>query len=145
MKSRKIILAFALLTLPAGANGQGQLTNYFPPLESKGGWRTLVPEKGIPDAAQKARIREIAGVDWDKLAVAWQHNLRAEGPSMLLVIRRGHIVGEWYNDEWMEKWGRDKAPGFYSTTKSYISTAFGLLLDDSERQTSGRQKADTGH
>jgi hypothetical protein len=93
----------------------------------------LPPEKGLPDAAQKKTIREVAGVDWDKLSQAWEHNLRAEGPTMMVVIRRGHIVGEWYNQEWLDTWGRNKAPGFYSTTKAYISTAFGLILDDSEK------------
>jgi CubicO group peptidase (beta-lactamase class C family) len=109
------------------------LVDYFPPPESKGGWRTLLPEQGPPDVDQKSTIREVAGVDWDKLAAAWEHNLRAEGPSLLLVIRRGYIVGEWYNDEWLKTWGRDRAPGFYSTTKAYISTAYGLLLDESEQ------------
>jgi len=119
--------------LPREAAAPVKLTDYFPPPESKGGWRTLLPDQGPPDAAQKAKIRATAGVDWEKLAAAWEHNLRAEGPSMLLVIRRGYIVGEWYNEEWLKTWGRDKAPGFYSTTKAYISTAFGLLLDDSDK------------
>jgi len=110
-----------------------KLTDYFPPPESLGGWRSLLPDQGDPGPAQKQRILEVAGVDWDKLDEAWRHNLRAEGPSVMLVIRKGYIVGEWYNSEWMERWGRNKAPGFYSTTKAYISTAFGLLLDESER------------
>jgi len=110
-----------------------ELVDYFPPPESRGGWRTLLPETGEPDAEQKRKIREVAGVDWDKLADAWKHNLRAEGPSMLLVIRRGYIVGEWYDQGWLDQWGRNKAPGFYSTTKAYISTAFGLLLEESDQ------------
>lgn len=133
MKARLYLVWVFLFALPAAANEPVKLTDYFPPPESRGGWRTLLAEKGPPDAAQIAKIGEVAGVDWDKLDEAWKHNLRAEGPTMLLVIRRGYIVGEWYNDEWMEKWGRNKAPGFYSTTKAYISTAFGLLLDDSEK------------
>jgi hypothetical protein len=43
------------------------LTNYFPPPESKGGWRTLLPEKGEPSADQKVAIAKTAGLDWDKL------------------------------------------------------------------------------
>jgi CubicO group peptidase (beta-lactamase class C family) len=120
------ILASLLFSLPTWAENPVQLTEYYPPQESKGGWRTLLPEQGPPDAAQKAKIREVAGVDWDKLATAWEFNSSAEGDTALLVIRRGYIVGEWY---------RGYKPGqevlTKSTTKSYISTAFGLLLEDS--------------
>lgn len=133
MRTYRVFVALLLVALPGwGVHAEG-LTDYFPPPESKGGWRSLLPENGLPDATQKEAIRATAGIDWDKLAEAWEHNLRAEGPSMLLVIRRGHIVGEWYNDGWLKNWGRDKAPGFYSTTKAYISVAFGLLLQDSEQ------------
>lgn len=133
MPAGRLLVIALVLTSSVRAAEPVKLADYFPPPESKGGWRTLLPEKGHPDAAQKKTIREVAGVDWDKLSEAWEHNLRAEGPSMLLVIRRGHVVGEWYNEEWLKTWGRAKAPGFYSTTKAYISTAFGLLLDDSEK------------
>ncbi len=125
----KPILMTVLLALPlpmAVAGEPAKLTDYFPPPESKGGWRTLLPEKGPPDAAQKARIRAVAGVDWDKLAEAWKHNLRADGSTGLLVIRRGHIVGEWYKDR-----DRYKTSSFWSSTKAYISTGIGLMIDDS--------------
>ncbi|MCI0681996.1 MAG: beta-lactamase family protein [Gemmataceae bacterium] len=133
MTAHRVIVAALLSALPASAGDPVKLTDYFPPPESKGGWRTLLPDHGLPSAAQKAAIRDKAGMDWDKLAKAWEHNLRAEGPSMLLVIRRGYIAGEWYNEEWLKKWGRHRAPGFYSSTKAYISVAFGLLLDDSDQ------------
>jgi len=98
-----------------------------PPSESKGGWRTLLPDKGDPDADQKARIRKSAGVDWDKLALAWKWNAAAEGASGLLVLRHGTIVGEWYKD-----CDRERVFNIYSCSKSYTSLAFGLLLADSE-------------
>ena len=88
------VVAFQVIR--KGADKSATLTDYFPPPESKGGWRTLLSEKGPPDADQRAKIRTIAGVDYDKLAQAWEHNLRAEGSTGLLVIRRGYIVGEWY-------------------------------------------------
>lgn len=110
------------------------LTDYFPPPESKGGWRTLLPDKEPPDASQKAKIREVAGVDYDKLAAAWEHNLRAEGSTGLLVIRRGYIVGEWYKDR-----DRTKTSSLWSSTKAYISTGIGLMVDDSDK---GKLKGD---
>ncbi len=86
--------------LPAGEKSQERpaLADYFPPAEDHGGWRSLLPENGDPDQKQKAAIREVAGVDWDKLQQAWRHNEAADGPSWLLVIRRGYVVGEWYKD-----------------------------------------------
>ena len=41
------------------------------------------------------------------------------------MIRKGHVVGEWYR-------GGERTTGFniYSSSKSYTSTAFGLILAD---------------
>jgi CubicO group peptidase (beta-lactamase class C family) len=100
---------------------------YYPPSEAQGGWRTLLPAKGSPDAAQKAAIFETAGVDWDKLEKAWDFNASAEGATQLLVIRKGQIVGEW-----SKGCDRSKAFNIYSSSKAYTSVAWGLLLRDSE-------------
>jgi CubicO group peptidase (beta-lactamase class C family) len=101
------------------------LVDYFPPAEDQGGWRSLLPENGDPDRKQKATLREVAGVDWNKLQEAWHHNAAADGPSGLLVIRRGQLVGEWYRD-------CDRKTDFniYSCSKAYTSTAFGMILTD---------------
>ena len=119
-----------LLELPRSRTGQAfdsASDNYFPPSESKGGWRTLLPEQGEPDAEQKQSIRTHGGVDWDKLSGAWKCNASVEGASGLLVIRHGVVVGEWYKD-----CDRARAFNIYSCSKSYTSLAFGLLLADSE-------------
>jgi len=120
-----LILASAPLLLRAGDQPRSALSNYFPPQEEQGGWRTLLPAEGEPDDSQKARIREVGGVDWDTLRAAWDHNATASGATGLLVIRRGHVVGEWYK-------GGDRTTAFniYSSSKSYTSTAFGLILSD---------------
>jgi CubicO group peptidase (beta-lactamase class C family) len=112
------------LIAPLGARAQA-LSTYFPPPESRGGWRSLLPEDGEPSAEQKSKIREVAGVDWDKLKTAWEHNAAAPGATGLLVIRRGYIVGEWYKDA-----SRSTTYNIYSSSKSYMSTAFGLILAD---------------
>lgn len=108
-----------------GSTPRPGLSDYFPPTEERGGWRSLLPESGEPDAARKAEIRRTAGVDWDKLQGAWEHNAAAPGGTGLLVIRKGYIVGEWYKDA-------DRATPFniYSSSKSYTSTAYGLVLAD---------------
>jgi CubicO group peptidase (beta-lactamase class C family) len=101
------------------------LAGYFPPPESQGGWRSLLPERGEPSAEQKSRIRETSGIDWDKLKEAWEHNVASPGATGMLVVRRGYVVGEWYRDG-----DRSTAFNIYSSSKSYMSTAFGLILAD---------------
>jgi len=114
-----------LLFVAAGLAAESQpLSTYFPPTEERGGWRSLLPESGEPGSEQKANIRKVAGIDWDKLAEAWSHNAAAPGATGMVVIRKGHIVGEWYRGE------RTKAFNIYSSSKSYTSTAFGLILSD---------------
>src|SRR5207247_9583571 len=94
-----VVLLFAFATrLGAAEPVRVALSDYFPPPESKGGWRTLLPEKGEPSAADKKKIAEAAGIDWDKLALAWKHNAAVEGASGMLVIRKGYIVGDWYKE-----------------------------------------------
>ncbi len=101
------------------------LADIFPPPEDQGGWKTLLPESGIPDDTQKAEIRKQAGVDWDKLSKAWDYNAESPGNTGFVVIRHGMIVGEWYR-------GGDRKTEYniYSSSKAYTSTAFGLILSD---------------
>src|SRR5262245_8273485 len=123
-----VSLLFAFATqLNAAEPAKVALSDYFPPPESKGGWRSLLPEKGEPDADARKKIADTAGVDWDKLALAWKHNAAVEGASGMLVIRKGYIVGEWYKD-----CDAKKTFNIYSSSKAYTSTAFGILLADSE-------------
>jgi CubicO group peptidase (beta-lactamase class C family) len=118
-----------LASTPLFALGANQpelvLSDYFPPTEEQGGWRTLLPVAGEPDDLQRARIREIGGVNWDALKTAWAYNAEAPGSTGLLVIRHGHVIGEWYRGG-----DRTKVFNIYSSSKSYTSTAFGLILSD---------------
>lgn len=100
-------------------------TDYFPPSESQGDWRSLLPPNGVPNASQKQAIREKCGVDWDALRSVWEYTRKAGGNSGFLVIRRGYIVGEWYH-------GCDRSTTYniYSSSKSYMTAAFGILLGD---------------
>jgi len=118
--------AVALLALAAWCSAaEAKLSSYFPPAEGQGGWRNLLPDSGEPTAEVKAKIRELGGCDWDKLSAAWEHNAAAPGATGLVVIRRGYIVAEWYRGG-----DRTKTFNIYSSSKSYTSTAFGLILAD---------------
>jgi CubicO group peptidase (beta-lactamase class C family) len=134
MMRGSVVLAIAAVSLAmvsqatlqaAEPNAAPVLADYFPPPEAQGGWRSLLPAEGDPSDDDKARIDKLAGVDWDKLKEAWDHNTKGEGATGLLVIRRGYIVGEWYL-------ACDRRTDFnvFSCSKSYTSTAFGLILSD---------------
>ena len=113
---------------PPGTTGPAApaLADYFPPPEDQGGWRTLLPDaRRARRQRRRRRIREVGGVDWDKLKAAWEHNAGRPARPGLLVIRKGYIVGEWYRDG-----DRTTAFNIYSSSKSYTSTAFGLILSD---------------
>ncbi len=120
-----VILVLSPLLAWATDEPASVLIEYFPPPEEQAGWRTLLPSEGEPDDSQKARIRSAGGMDWDELRAAWDHNAAAPGATGFLVIRRGHVVGEWYKD-----CDRTTAFNIYSSSKSYTSTAYGLILSD---------------
>lgn len=121
---RSTLALFAMFVVPALASAADKpsLSDYFPPPESKGGWRSALPEKGEPDDKALAKL----GIDYAKLKEAWEYNAKVEGATGLLVIRKGQIVGEWYKD-----CDRNKTFNIYSSSKAYTSLAFGLLLADS--------------
>lgn len=123
--SRLLFVFLAAVAFPplSPAADKPAAGDYFPPPESKGGWRSALPEKGPPNAAALEKL----GIDAAKLAEAWEYNAKAEGATGLLVIRHGQIVGEWYR-------GCEPTTKFniYSSSKAYTSLAFGLLLADSE-------------
>jgi CubicO group peptidase (beta-lactamase class C family) len=114
---KRTLWLFAIsVMLASPLHAEDKLSDYFPPPESKGGWRTA-------DADAAAKL----GVDPNKLKEAWDYNAKSEGATGLLVVRKGTIVGEWYKD-------CDKAKTFniYSSSKAYTSLAYGLLLAESE-------------
>ena len=100
-------------------------TEYFPPPESQGDWRSLLPPNGIPNASQKQVIQQKCGIDWDALQSVWEYTRTAGGNSGFLVIRRGYIVGEWYHG-----CNHSTTYNIYSSSKSYTTAAFGMLLGD---------------
>jgi hypothetical protein len=96
---------------------------YYPPSESQGGWRSLVPPNGTPTAAQKAEIQKTAGLNWDRLLEAWTYLEGVAGGNSLLVIRNGWIAGEWST-------GYDRA--LNSGSKSMTGLALAQVVETSD-------------
>ena len=93
---------------------------YYPPPESKGGWRSLT---------EAAQVRAVAGMDLDKLSPARAWNAQFPVASAVVVVRHGYLVAEWY-----ENGARpDTTFNIYSCTKSFTGTAYGILFDDGRR------------
>ena len=114
----------AALVLPFLLGTFASAENYFPPPESNGGWRTLVPVNAEPSAGQMQAVREQAGLDWEKLAEAWRYSASFKTPNNLLIIRHGWIAGEWINFT--------NARGIASCTKSLTALAMAKLFELSD-------------
>jgi len=95
---------------------------YYPPSESKGGWRWL---KGPEE------VRAIAGMDPEKLDLMRQQQEFVYGGDSwgIVIIRHGYLVREFYT--------YNVSLGFrfhiWSGGKSFTGTAWGLLLEDSRQ------------
>lgn len=94
-----------------------QAADYFPPADSKGGWRTL---------ATAAEAREKAGVSLERIEKAYQVCERGTPNGGLLVVRKGYLVFEKY----FGKASRNANPDMASTGKAYTSIACGVMLHE---------------
>ena len=103
----------ASVLLPAKAD------DYFPPPDSKGGWRTLT------DAAS---IRKKAGMDLARLENAFEFTQRCSQSGGLLVVRHGYLVYEKYYG----RANRNANPDMASTGKAFTSIACGIMLQEAK-------------
>ncbi len=101
--------------------GAKRAATYFPPPEKQGGWRTLVPANEAPSAEQQARIRDLAGLEWDRLNGAFAYSKSFGGPSSMVVIRHGWIAGEFFTDK--------NQRGIASCTKSLTGLSIAKLCE----------------
>lgn len=94
--------------------------NYFPPPESKGGWRYL---------KEPGEIRKIAGMDAARLDAVFrdQENRYGDHSWSIAIIRHGWLAREFHTFNVLAHTRFD----IWSCTKSFTGTAWGLLLDDS--------------
>ena len=107
---RSIAVAFSLTSLVHAAD-------YFPPPDSKGGWRTLTDAK---------EIRTRAGLDSLRLEDAYKICERSTPNGGLLVVRHGWLVFEKY----FGRASRNANPDMASTGKAYTSIACGIMLNE---------------
>jgi len=103
-------LLFVIPTFPIA-----HASEYVPPPDSAGGWRTA---KGA------AQVRELAAMDLPKLEQAWEFTQRCTQNGGLLVVRRGYLVFEKY----FGRASRNANPDMASTGKAYTSIACGIML-----------------
>jgi CubicO group peptidase (beta-lactamase class C family) len=92
-------------------------TDYFPPADRDGGWRTL---------DDPAKIRQVAGVDLGKLDAAFQYAQRSTKNGGLLVVRKGWLVYEKYFGLAHHEANANTA----SCGKSFTSMAMGILMGE---------------
>lgn len=95
---------------------------YFPPSESKGGWRYLTTAEDI---------RESGGIDPEKLQLIEerQHFLHGGDSWAIVIVHNGYLVKEVYTFNVLYHTRFD----IFSATKTFTSMAFGLLLEASRR------------
>lgn len=95
-------------------------SEYFPPAESRGGWRYL---------AEPSDVREFAGMDTTTLDLMYERQqiFHAGDSWSIVVIRHGHLVREFHTFNVLFPSRFD----IWSCTKSFTSTAWGMLFEDS--------------
>ncbi|WP_446743682.1 serine hydrolase domain-containing protein [Silvibacterium acidisoli] len=101
------------LVVPSPSGDDG----YFPPPDTKGGWRTL---------STPSEIRTRAGIDKARLDSAFEYTKTTSQHGGLLVVRRGHLIYERY----FGRGDRDANPNMYSIGKMFTSACCGIMLSE---------------
>ena len=109
------LIFLAMLVLSACTTPED--LDYFPPPDSEGGWRSL---------SDSAQIRDVAGIDVQRLDQAFSYTQRTSRYGGLLVVRHGWLVYEKY----FGAAHRDVTPNMFSCAKAFTSIATGILLDE---------------
>ena len=117
MSSRKWSLLSEIFLGLAIVNTTIAASDYFPPPDSAGGWRTL---------SNSEEIREKAGMDLPRLEQAFEFTQRCTQNGGLLVVHNGYLVLEKY----FGRAQRNVNPDMASTGKAYTSIACGIMLKE---------------
>jgi CubicO group peptidase (beta-lactamase class C family) len=94
-------------------------TDYYPPPDSQGGWRSLT-------SAADAKVSKVAGMDRQKLDEAFQYAQTTSQHGGLLVVRHGWLVYERYYG----RGNREANPDMASCGKAFTSIACGIMLHE---------------
>lgn len=113
--------ATTLLLLSLTSLAFAKPTDYYPPPDSKGGWRTLKDAESI---------RKKAGMDLARLERAFEFTQRCSQNGGLLVVRHGYLVFEKY----FGRAHRNANPDMASTGKAYTSIAVGIMLAEKKAE-----------
>jgi len=111
----KINLALRVAARAAGYRPSNSATAYFPPPDSRGGWRSLKTAE---------EIRNVAGMDKRKLDDAFEAAAASEKNGALLVVRNGWLAYERY----VGRGHREAHCNLASCGKSFTSIAVGILM-----------------
>jgi CubicO group peptidase (beta-lactamase class C family) len=114
---RPLHSSLAVLALLFAQTAALAAADYFPPPDSKGGWRIL---------SSPVEIREKAGIALERIEKAYQVCERGTPNGGLLVVRKGYLVFEKY----FGKASRNANPDMASTGKAYTSIACGVMLHE---------------
>lgn len=90
-------------------------SDYFPPPDAKGGWRTL---------NDPAQIKKLTGLDVKKLDEAFTYAETSSQHGGLLVVRHGYLVYEKY----FGRGHREALPELASCGKAFTTVATGMML-----------------
>ncbi len=115
--SRDSRSAYASASAVNDGKGDAGQDTYFPPHDSRGGWRTLSSDR---------ERRDVAGLDTAKLEAAWKYVRALSKNSSLLVVRHGWLCWETYQGAATQDSNRD----MHSCGKAFTSVAVGVLMDE---------------
>lgn len=117
MNLSRFVLIFVSLILLSRSLNTLTASDYFPPPDTAGGWRS---------ATNAAAARKCAGLDTVRLGHTWEFTQRCTQNGGLLVVRNGWLAFENY----FGRAGRNVNPDMASTGKAYCSVACGLMLNE---------------
>ena len=112
-----IIILFFISVGRAEAQPSAERSEYFPPSDAEGGWRTLTNKK---------EVKRRTGIDTEKLGEAFDFIRTTSRNGGLLVLRHGYLVYENY----FGKGQREATPNLGSCGKAFTSIAVGILLNE---------------
>jgi len=114
-----VLFLMAFLIAPAALRMASAASDYYPPPDSKGGWRSLTSESSD-------KLLKVAGMDRAKLDEAFQLAQETTQNGGLVVVRHGYLVYEKY----FGKGNRNANPDMASCGKAFTSIACGIMLKE---------------